>query len=109
LAELRADPMEAIDTMGATGLDLQPPGGESPRAVQARLTPFLEEIARLGKPAGAVTHKGVIRAVLALALGWDMREPEPVKLVWDAVHLLRLESGGTPRVERLNLSIASVN
>lgn len=109
LVELRADPAQAIDPMEARGLDLRPPGGESPRAVQARLKPFLQEVAGLGKPMGAVTHKGVIRALLALALDWDMREPEPVKLAWDAVHLFRLERDGSARVERLNLSIASVN
>jgi probable phosphoglycerate mutase len=106
IAELRADPAQAIEAMEARGLDLQPPDGESPRAVQARLRPFLQEIAALGMPAGAITHKGVIRALLALALDWDMREPEPMKLAWDAVHLFRLEADGTPRVERLNQSIA---
>lgn len=109
LAELRANRAQAIDAMEARGLDLQPPGGESPRAVQERLKPFLEEIARRGKPMGAVTHKGVIRALLALALGWDMREPAPVKLAWDAVHLFQFERDETPRVERLNVSIASVS
>ena len=106
IADLRADPAQAIEAMEARGLDLQPPDGESPRAVQARLRPFLQEIAALGMPAGAITHKGVIRALLALALNWDMREPEPVKLAWDAVHLFRLDADGTPRVERLNRSIA---
>lgn len=105
IAELRADPAQAVDAMEARGLDLEPPGGESPRAVQARLKPFLQKIATVGMPTGAITHKGVIRAILALALDWDMRDPEPVKLAWDAVHMFRLEADGTPRVERLNRSI----
>ena len=109
LAELRAEPAQALDAMEARGLDLQPPGGESPRSVQERLKPFLREIAAVGRPTGAITHKGVIRALLALALGWDMREPEPVRLAWDAVHMFRVDRDGTPRVERLNLSIAPVN
>src|SRR5207247_983451 len=54
----------------ATGLDLRPPGGESPREVQARVKPLLAEIARSGRPTAAITHKGLIRAVLALATGW---------------------------------------
>jgi probable phosphoglycerate mutase len=108
LAELRAEPAQALDAMEARGLDLQPPGGESPRAVQARLKPLLQEVGGLGRPVGAVTHKGVVRALLALALGWDMREPEPVRLAWDAVHMFQVDADGTPRVERLNLSIAPV-
>ena len=105
LAELRADPANEIDAMEARGLDLLPPGGESPRMVQERLTPFLKEIASARLRAGAITHKGVIRAILALALDWDMREPEPAKLAWDAVHVFRLEPDGRPRVERLNWSL----
>ncbi|MGH7126747.1 MAG: histidine phosphatase family protein [Stellaceae bacterium] len=107
IAELRADPAQTFDAMEARGLDLEPPGGESPRAVQVRLKPFLQEIAAVGMPTGAITHKGVIRALLALALDWDMREPEPVKLAWDAVHMFRLEADGRPHVERLNRSIVS--
>lgn len=105
LAELRADPTQALAAMEAQGLDLQPPGGESPRAVQVRLKPLLQDVARLGKPTGAVTHKGVIRALLALALDWDMREPEPLKLDWDAVHMFEVSSDGRLRVETLNRSL----
>jgi broad specificity phosphatase PhoE len=105
IPELRADSAHAFDAMEERGLDLLPPGGESPRMVQKRLKPFLEEIAAVGIGTGAITHKGVIRALLALALDWDMREPEPVKLAWDAVHLFRAGPGGTLRVERLNQSL----
>jgi len=104
IAELRAEQQGALGVQEARGLDLQPPGGESPRAVQRRLAPLLAEIAAAGTPTGAITHKGVIRAILALATDWDMAEPEPAKLAWDAVHLFRLDRDGTPRVERLNRS-----
>lgn len=106
--ELRAnDP--AFRAEEARGLDLQPPGGESPRAVQRRILPLLAEIAAQGLPTGAITHKGVIRAVLALAIGWDMTGKAPVRLAWDALHLFRLEPDGQPRIDRLNLSIAVVS
>jgi probable phosphoglycerate mutase len=105
IAELRADPAHSFDAMEARGLDLLPPGGESPRLVQERLKPVLKEIASVGLHTGAITHKGVIRALLALALDWDMREPEPVKLAWDAVHMFRLKPDGRPRIERLNRSM----
>jgi probable phosphoglycerate mutase len=107
IAELREERASEVDAMEARGLDLEPPGGESPRQVQRRLTPLLEEIAALGAPTGALTHKGVIRAILALATGWDMTAPEPAKLTWDAVHAFRLGRGGAPSVVGLNQSIAT--
>ncbi|MHC8509859.1 MAG: histidine phosphatase family protein [Rhodospirillales bacterium] len=61
----------------AAGLDLRPDGGETPREVQARVLRFA---ARLTRPAGAVTHKGVMRAAMALAAGWDMTGAPPHKI-----------------------------
>lgn len=59
------------------GLDWCPPGGESPRAVIARLKAFLPTLI---KPTVAVTHRGVIEAALALSTGWDYTGPPPVRL-----------------------------
>ena len=87
----------------ARGLDFRPPNGETPRAVTERVKPWLEQVAREGMPTLAVTHRGVIRAILAAASGWDMRGAPPAKLEWDAVHLFLLEERGQPRVARLNL------
>ncbi|HZT86343.1 MAG TPA: histidine phosphatase family protein [Stellaceae bacterium] len=105
LAELRACLGPEMAAMEARGLDLRAPHGESPREVQARVAPLLAETAASGKPTAAVTHKGVIRAVFALATGWDMRQKPPCRLDWSAVHLFRLAPDGAPRVERLNLSL----
>lgn len=106
VVDLGAEDGAAFAAWEARGLDLEPPGGESPRAVQRRLAPLLKEIADADRPVAAVTHKGVIRAVLALATGWDMTEKEPAKLAWSALHLFRLQPDGTPRIERLNLLLA---
>ena len=84
------------------GWDFRPPGGESPREVLSRVRPWLAEVAMRGEPTLAVTHRGVIRVVLAEALGWDLRGKPPVKLDWSAVHLFRLGPEGDPKVERLN-------
>jgi probable phosphoglycerate mutase len=105
LAELRAMPDAALAAREAAGRDLRPPGGESPRAVQARLRPLLVEIASGGTAVGAVSHKGVIRALFALASGWDMLGKAPVRLDWQSAHLFRLDAAGNPAVERLNLSL----
>ena len=104
LAELRTRHGDMAEREAA-GLDFKPPGGESPRDVQARLAPFLAEIAAAGRPVGAVTHNGVIRAILALATAWDMRGTAPLRLDWHAVHIFELDRAGQPAPSRLNLAL----
>jgi len=99
LDELRAELGEAMRENEARGLDFRPEGGESPREVLARV---LQWLSTLSEPTLAITHRGVIRVVLAAATGWDMRGKPPAKLDWNAFHLFRLDEG-KPRVERLNL------
>jgi len=105
LAGLRARLGAEMAAAEAAGVDLRPPGGESPREVQARIRPMLAEIAQRDRPTAAVTHKGVIRAVLALATGWDMRDKPPHRLDWSAAHLFRLDASGKPRIARLNVAL----
>jgi probable phosphoglycerate mutase len=105
LVDLRAADPVAIAAIEARGLDLTPPDGESPRQVQARLLPLLARLAAAGQPTGAVTHKGVLRALLALATGWDMRDDPPVKLRPASVHLFELAADGTPHLVRANLAL----
>jgi probable phosphoglycerate mutase len=80
LAELRADAPGEMAAREARGLDFRPPGGESPREVCARLHPLLLELAADPAPVVAVCHKGVIRAALVLATGWDMQSKPPLRL-----------------------------
>ena len=99
LEELRRELGEAMRQNEARGLDFRPDGGESPREVLSRVEIWMKEIKT---PTLAVTHRGVIRVVLAAATGWDMIGPPPAKLDWGAVHLFRL-SAGRPGIERLNV------
>ena len=105
LAALRAEGGRAMEDLEARGLDFRPPGGESPRLVQARLQPLLERLAARGGRTLAVTHKGVIRALYARAGGWDMTGRPPVKLRDGCAHVFALGAGGVPRIERLNLEL----
>jgi broad specificity phosphatase PhoE len=107
ITELRAEPAQETAALEARGLDLKPPGGESPRVVQRRVASLLAEIAASDKPTGCLTHKGVIRAILALATGWAMVDREPAKLDWAAAHVFELEPGGAPRVAHLNRRLAT--
>jgi probable phosphoglycerate mutase len=104
LAELRsADPTFAVEE--ARGLDLTPPGGESPRQVQTRLGGYFREITGDPRGIGAISHKGIIRAVYAMATGWDMIAKPAARLRWDALHVFRLDAAGQPTVERLNCTL----
>lgn len=87
------------------GLDFRPPGGESPRDVQARLRPWLAEVATSGRGTGAVAHAGVIRAVYSLATGWDLAS-EPAHTIRNAcAHRFRLAADGTPTLLALNIAL----
>jgi probable phosphoglycerate mutase len=99
LEELRRELGDAMRQNEARGLDFRPEGGESPREVLLRVSQWFSS---LSKPTLAITHRGVIRVVLAAATGWDMTGRPPAKLDWGAVHFFRL-SAGRPGVERLNV------
>jgi len=97
LDQLRAELGPALAELERLGLDFQPPGGESPRAVAARLSALLRELAATGvQDHLLVTHKGVLRACLVLALGWDMRGKAPVRLDPEEALLFRLDGTGAP-------------
>jgi broad specificity phosphatase PhoE len=106
LAELRAELGPAFAQIEANGIDFHAPDGESPRDAQARLSPWLARVAHGGLPIAAVTHKGVVRAVLALATGWDYLGKPPARLDWSCAHLFRLDGAGRPEIERLNIPLA---
>ena len=76
------------------GLDFCPPGGESPRQVQARLQTWLRQIAASGQDSAAVVHKGIIRCIYALASDWDMRGESPIDFAWDRMHQFELADNG---------------
>lgn len=105
LADLRAEPGAEAEARERLGLDFSAPGGETPRQVQARLKPLLEEIAAVGLPTVIVTHKAVLRALLSLATGWAMLGKPPVKLKPDSAHLFRLDAQGAISIEQMNVSL----
>jgi len=103
---LRGELGPALDSNEARGLDFTPPRGESPRMVQTRLRPLLAEIAGIGLPTVAITHRGVIRAVYARAAGWDMRRPPPHALEPYAMQLFALAADGHPSLVEANIALA---
>lgn len=108
LADLRARLGEAMISLEARGLDFRPPGGESPRDVQARIKPWLRRIADDRRPTVAVCHRGVIRALYALAAGWDMTGDPPGKFLHGTAQIFLVNAAGEARVDRLDLPLVAV-
>lgn len=92
-------------TRGQAGLDLRPPGGESPRDVRNRLSALMAKLAGRDGTIVAVTHRGVIRAALSLATGWDMTAKPPVKMTWRTAHLFDIAPGGSCTLKAANVPL----
>ena len=105
LDDLRAEIGNLMTAWEARGLDFRAPGGESPREVQARVLPFMAERARAARPAVAVCHRGVIRAVYAMATGWDMTSKAPRRLADGCAQVFTLDARGMPAVHTLDLPL----
>jgi len=104
LTELRSIHGPVMAEREGRGLDFRAPGGESPRDVQDRLRPWLEELIADNSDILAISHKGVMRALYALASGWDMRGKPAHRLADNAIHEFELDRTGL-RLGRLNISL----
>jgi broad specificity phosphatase PhoE len=105
LADLRAELGDEMIRREVAGLDFRAPGGESPREVQARVKPWLAELAEGGEDILAITHKGVVRAIYALATRWDMTAREPDRFKYPALHLFRVGRDGAVALKRFNIPL----
>jgi probable phosphoglycerate mutase len=104
-AELATRYGDEFHHRAARGMDLRPHDGESPRDVRTRVAAWLKRVAAAGRPTGAVTHQGVIRAVISLATGWDMVNKPPYQLHWASLHLCDLSPAGEVGIAQLNISL----
>lgn len=104
LDTLRAIDPEAFRRNEDRGLDFRPAGGESPREVRARLAQWVASLDEEVLPAVIVCHKGVLRAALSLATGWDMFDDPPDKLHEPCAHLYTIQ-GDSLMVKQLNISL----
>lgn len=106
LPELRAELGDAMRVNENRGWDFRPEGGESPRDVLARVERFLRQST---EPLfGAVTHKGVIRAVYAAAKPWNMMGKIPDKLDWECLHVFEWSQQDGLKVSGLNIPLVPV-
>ncbi len=102
LSDLRAKYGAEFKYNEARGINMTPPGGESPADVVARLKPWLQG---LEADTIAVTHKGVIRALKSLAYNWDMTYKAPVSFDWATGHLFEVSPDGGLRPLRINITM----
>lgn len=113
LPDLREAYGDGLEVNEGRGLDFRPHGGESPRDVQDRVRPVLEEIGKAQRPTLAIIHRGVMRAIYALATGWDMRSKPPHRLLHKMPHgyalLFDIDINGQPDLLRFDLSLAPEN
>ncbi len=109
LAALRERHGSAFTRAEARGLDFRPPAGESPRDVLARVRSWLSELAHEDAAVVAVTHNGVLRALLAAATGWDMIDRAPFKLRPGCVHQFRIDGDGGLAVVACNMPLAGAS
>jgi probable phosphoglycerate mutase len=100
LADLRRRLGQSLADEEARGLDFRAPGGESPREVAARLASFLRDAGRTAGDMVVVAHKGILRASIVLALGWDMLGKPPVAIRDDWAFLHRLAPDGRLSFDR---------
>ena len=105
LPELRARWGEAFLANERQGLDFRPPGGESPRDVLARVRAWLDRTEESARPIIGITHNGVLRALLALATGWDMRDKPPMKLRPATLHRFTLDAKRRLVVDACNMPL----
>lgn len=98
-----ADP-EGMRRSEARGVHMRPPNGETPAEVATRLLDFL--VARQEPALVLVSHKGVIRAALSRASGWDMTSDPPFAIKWHMAQTFILDEGRL-RIDRLNIPLVA--
>ncbi len=101
---LARDGADAFVKAGAA-IDFTPQGGESTRALLARVADFIRDVAREERDAIAFAHRGVLRSAYTLATGWDMATAMPEKLDLSAALILGVDADGTPRIAAMNVPL----
>jgi broad specificity phosphatase PhoE len=89
--DLKADPSSGFRDIEYWGWDYTPPGGESPAGLRDRLVPWANGLAR---DTVAVCHIGVMRVLLAHAMGWDFKGAPPFQVKRNRLYLLQIDPTG---------------
>ncbi|MGJ8544280.1 MAG: histidine phosphatase family protein [Sulfitobacter sp.] len=99
-ADLHAEPASGFRHIESWGWDYAPPGGESPGALRARLVPWAQA---LPSNSVAVCHIGVMRVLLAHAMGWNFDSPAPFRIKRARLYIIEIDG---PQWRALDTPIA---
>lgn len=94
IIDLRREYGELFHQNENRGIDFCPEAGESPRQVALRVKDLFRELGRGDQDCVCITHKGVRRAMLFLACGWDMLGRPPTRLTQNDAMILDISSQG---------------
>lgn len=89
--DLKADPKSGFRDIEYWGWDYTPPGGESPAALRDRLVPWAKALRR---DTVAVCHIGVMRVLMAHAMGWDFKGEPPFQIKRNRLYVLEITQDG---------------
>lgn len=90
-AKLHADPQHDHRPIDQWGWHYCPPGGEAPSDLRARLTPWANGLRR---DTLAVCHIGVMRVLMAVAMGWDFDGPAPFTIKRGRLYIIDITPSG---------------
>ncbi|NIZ62023.1 histidine phosphatase family protein [Sedimentitalea sp. CY04] len=100
--DLKADPNSGFRDIENWGWDFQPPGGETPAQVWARIEPWVNTLQR---DTLAVCHIGIMRMILARAYGWGFDGPAPFRIKRNRLFVVEIDGDSlTPIAEPVRLS-----
>ncbi|WP_093922250.1 histidine phosphatase family protein [Sulfitobacter brevis] len=88
---LKADPASGFRDIEDWGWGFTPPQGECPADLRARLVPWAEG---LTEDSVAICHIGVMRVLLAHAMGWNFDGPAPFRIKRNRLYVLRVDATG---------------
>lgn len=88
--DLRADPNSGFRDIENWGWDYCPPDGESPGQVRDRLVPWTYGLTH---DTVAVCHIGIMRVLMAIAMGWDFDGPAPFQIKRDRLFVIHITDG----------------
>ena len=83
--DLLADPSSGYRNLEDWGWHYQPPGGETPGDVRARVAPWLDALTGVNV---VFSHIGVMRVILAQAWGWQFRGACPFSIKRNRLYVL---------------------
>ncbi|MBU2713028.1 histidine phosphatase family protein [Zooshikella harenae] len=109
LTNLRQQHPNELQYQEQRGIHLHPTQGESPYQVLQRITQWaVQENAQQSAhiPKVIVTHKGVIRPLLAAATGWLMLDKYPTRLNWQRAHNFTWSPTQGWQLKSLNMSLS---